>query len=106
MLFTWPQTLLSTCWQQSCAVAGGAEEAQAAYDEAVNAVFNMQVECHRHTQPHISKKSSGITKWAMVEMWPMQVTPSTPHHTLEHLSHGYMKTLRLCFANAIHSAPV
>ncbi|KAL3144948.1 hypothetical protein ABBQ32_003454 [Trebouxia sp. C0010 RCD-2024] len=51
---------------------GGAEEAQAAYDEAVNAVFNLQVECHRHTQPHISKKSSGIIKWAMIEMWPMQ----------------------------------
>ena len=51
---------------------GGHQEAQAAYDEAVNAVFNLQVECHRHAQPHISKKD-GRTKWAMIEMWPMQV---------------------------------
>ena len=51
---------------------GGSQEAQAAYDEAVNAVFNLQVECHRHAQPHISKKD-GRTKWAMIEMWPMQV---------------------------------
>ncbi|DBB13951.1 TPA: hypothetical protein ACH3X3_000930 [Trebouxia sp. C0006] len=50
---------------------GGQQEAQAAYDEAVNAVFNLQVECHRHAQPHISKKD-GRTKWAMIEMWPMQ----------------------------------
>ena len=51
---------------------GGSQEAQAAYDEAVNAVFNLQVECHRHAQPHISKKD-GRTKWTMIEMWPMQV---------------------------------
>ena len=51
---------------------GGQQEAQAAYDEAVNAVFNLQVECHRHAQPHVSKKD-GRTKWAMIEMWPMQV---------------------------------
>ena len=52
--------------------AGGEEEAQAAYDDAMNAVFNLQLECHRHTQPHKSKKD-GTTKWAMIEMWPMLV---------------------------------
>ncbi len=62
---------------------GGQQEAQAAYDEAVNAVFNLQVECHRHAQPHISKKD-GRTKWAMIEMWPMQVC--LPHSYLQFLS--------------------
>lgn len=52
--------------------AGGAEEAEAAYEEAVNAVFNLQLECHRHTQPYKSHKCSK-TKWAMIEMWPMEV---------------------------------
>ena len=54
-------------------LAGGQAEAQAAYDEAVNAVFNLQVDCHRHAQPHLSRKDDK-TKWAMIEMWPMQVT--------------------------------
>lgn len=52
---------------------GGEAEAQAAYDEAVNAVFNLQLECHRHAQPHKSKKD-GKTKWAMIEMWPIIVS--------------------------------
>ena len=52
--------------------AGGEEEAQAGYDEAMNAVFTLRVHCHRHTQPHKSKKD-GTIKWAMIEMWPMQV---------------------------------
>ena len=55
------------------AVAGGEAEAQAAYDEAVNAVFNLQLECHRHAQPHKSKKDGKI-KWAMIEMWPIIVS--------------------------------
>ena len=53
-------------------VAGGDEEGQAAYDEAMNAVLTLQLECHRHTQPHRSKKDA-TTKWAMIEMWPMKV---------------------------------
>ncbi len=52
--------------------AGGEEEAQNAYDDALNAVFNLQLECHRHTQAHKSKKD-GSTKWSMIEMWPMLV---------------------------------
>ena len=55
-------------------VAGGEEERQAAYHEAMNAVFRLQLECHRHTQPHCSKKDA-TTKWAMIEMWPMLVRP-------------------------------
>ena len=58
-------------------LAGGLAEAQAAYDEAVNAVFNLQVDCHRHAQPHLSRKDNR-TKWAMIEMWPMAVQPVTP----------------------------
>ncbi|DBB14759.1 TPA: hypothetical protein ACH3X3_004373 [Trebouxia sp. C0006] len=49
---------------------GGEEEAQSAYDDAMNAVFSLQLECHRHTQAHKSKKD-GSTKWSMIEMWPM-----------------------------------
>lgn len=60
---------------------GGEAEAQAAYDEAVNAVFNLQLECHRHAQPHKSKKD-GKMKWAMIEMWPIIVSTQHPH-TLE-----------------------
>ena len=53
--------------------AGGSEEAQEAYDEAMNAIFNLQLDCYRHAQPHRSKKD-GSAKWAMIEMWPMQVS--------------------------------
>ena len=52
--------------------AGGEAEAEAAYKEAVHAVFTLKVDCHRHAQPHVSKKDGRI-KWAMYEMWPMQV---------------------------------
>ncbi|KAL0039442.1 hypothetical protein WJX79_008577 [Trebouxia sp. C0005] len=55
---------------QEGAYPGGEEEAQSAYDDAMNAVFNLQLECHRHTQPRKSKKD-GSTKWTMIEMWPM-----------------------------------
>ncbi len=53
--------------------AGGTEEAEAAYDEAFNAIFVLQLERHRHTQPYISKKD-GRSKWAMIEMSPMTVS--------------------------------
>lgn len=55
--------------------AGGDEEAEAAYDEAVHAIFELQLERHRHIQPYISKKD-GRSKWAMIEMSPMTVSPS------------------------------
>lgn len=61
-----------------CFSTGGEEEAQAAYDEAMNAMFNLRLECHRHIQPHKSHKD-GSTKWAMIEMWPMTVSQRCSH---------------------------
>ena len=55
--------------------AGGEKEAEAAYDEAVHAIFELQLERHRHVQPYISKKD-GRSKWAMIEMSPMMVSPA------------------------------
>ncbi len=52
--------------------AGGQEEALAAYEEAYNDIFNLKLECHKHPQPHKSRKD-GTIKWEMIEMWPMQV---------------------------------
>ena len=56
---------------------GGKEEARAAYEEALHAIFTLNLECHRHTQPHKSKKN-GHMKWAMIEMWPMMVCAALP----------------------------
>lgn len=63
---------------ESLIASGGMEEADAAYEEALQAIFSLNLECHRHTQPHKSKKT-GLMKWAMIEMWPMLVshTPNT-----------------------------
>lgn len=52
--------------------AGGQEEALAAYEEAYNDIFNLKLDCHKHPQPHKSRKD-GTIKWEMIEMWPMQV---------------------------------
>ncbi|KAA6423770.1 MAG: hypothetical protein FRX49_06341 [Trebouxia sp. A1-2] len=49
---------------------GGQEEAEEAYEEAVNAIFVLQVQCHRHNQPRSLK--IGKVRWEMIEMWPMQ----------------------------------
>lgn len=54
-----------------CVYAGGQEEAEEAYEEAVNAIFVLQVQCHRHNQPRSLK--IGKVRWEMIEMWPMQV---------------------------------
>ncbi|KAL3135613.1 3',5'-cyclic-nucleotide phosphodiesterase pde1 [Trebouxia sp. C0009 RCD-2024] len=48
---------------------GGKQEAHSCYEEAVNAVFNLQL-TWRHMQPHCSRKD-GKAKWSMIEMWPM-----------------------------------
>lgn len=56
---------------------GGKEQARAAYEEALHAIFTLNLECHRHTQPHKSKKN-GHMKWAMIEMWPMMVCAALP----------------------------
>ena len=52
---------------------GGAAEADAAYEEAFDAIFNLAVESYRHPIPQISKKN-GQQKWSMIEMWPMTVS--------------------------------
>ncbi|KAL3135615.1 hypothetical protein ABBQ38_006096 [Trebouxia sp. C0009 RCD-2024] len=49
---------------------GGELEAHSCYEEAVNAVFNLQL-TWRHMQPHCSRKD-GTAKWSMIEMWPMR----------------------------------
>ena len=53
-------------------VVGGQAEALAAFEEAYNDVFHLQLDCHRHAQPHKSRKD-GVIRWDMIEMWPMQV---------------------------------
>ena len=52
---------------------GGAAEADAAYEEAFDAVFNLGVESYRHPIPQISKRT-GQQKWSMIEMWPFTVS--------------------------------
>ena len=67
----------------SLSVPGDKEGAQAAYDEALNAVFNLEVQCHRHTQLQKSKDGIG-TRWSMIEMWPMLVIIPTALFVLGH----------------------
>jgi len=56
--------------------SGGKEQAVRAYEEALNAVFDLRVECHQHIQPYASRKD-GTIKWALLEMWPLLVCSST-----------------------------
>lgn len=57
--------------------AGGEEEAQAAYDDAMATLADEAADCHSHMQSHTSKR--GKTKWTMMEMWPMLVPlPASP----------------------------
>lgn len=56
--------------------SGGKEQAVQAYEEALNAVFDLRVECHQHIQPYASRKD-GTIKWALLEMWPLSVQSST-----------------------------
>lgn len=67
----------------SLSVTGDKEGAQAAYNEALNAVFNLEVQCHRHTQLQKSKDGIG-TRWSMIEMWPMLVIIPTALFVLGH----------------------
>ena len=53
---------------------GGQEEALMHYEDAMTAVFSLQLNSHRHVQPYRSKKDGRI-KWATFEMWPMSVSP-------------------------------
>ena len=52
---------------------GGKEEAEMHYEEAMTAVFSLQLKRHYHVQPYRSSKD-GKQKWANMEMWPMPVS--------------------------------
>ena len=62
---------------------GGAGEAEVQYWAAMKAVFDDQVDCHRHKQCHKSKKT-GRNKWTMMEMWAMLVRSLTTTATLNY----------------------
>ncbi len=64
-------SLIWCCW------LGGEEEAETHYEDALTAVFSLQLKCHRHVQPCRGSKD-GKLKWANIEMWPMPVRPY-PH---------------------------
>ena len=51
---------------------GGEEEAMAAYEEAMQAIFGLQLERYTHVQPH-RHPETGKLRWECIEMWPMQV---------------------------------
>jgi len=57
-----------------CGWTGGQEEALMHYEDAMTAVFSLQLNRHHHVQPYRSKKDGKI-KWATFEMWPMSVSP-------------------------------
>lgn len=44
------------------------------YEDAMTAVFSLELKSHRHVQPYRSKKDDRL-KWATFEMWPMSVSP-------------------------------
>ena len=54
------------------ACSGGQEEALGHYEDATRAIFDLQLDCHRHIQPYRSTKD-GKVKWASINMWPMPV---------------------------------
>lgn len=74
-------------------------EAQAAYDAAINAVFEQQIECHRHVQTHVSAKN-GHRKWTMMEMWPMLVQLSLAHFVTAHIQCCQTCTAPACLLKA------
>ena len=57
---------------QLAMLAGGVQELHAAYLEAVSAIFEKGVACHRHQRCYTSKKT-GKQKWTTLEMWPIAV---------------------------------
>lgn len=42
------------------------------YEDAIRAVFELQLDGHHHIQPYRSTKD-GKVKWASIKMWPMPV---------------------------------
>lgn len=51
---------------------GGEEEAMAAYEEAMQAIFGLQLDRYTYVQPH-RHPETGKLRWECIEMWPMQV---------------------------------
>lgn len=51
---------------------GGEEEALAAYEDAMQAIYNLQLDRYSHVQPHRNPET-GRLRWECIEMWPMQV---------------------------------
>ncbi len=62
--------------------AGGNDEAQAAYEEAVQAIFQLQLERYCHTQAHHNPDKEGQMRWECIEMWPIQARPVLTDWTL------------------------
>ena len=60
------------------------------YEDAMTAVFSLQLHGHRHVQPYRSRKDGSI-KWATFEMWPMSVS-----------SHLIFLVLSACMSSAAH----
>ncbi len=54
--------------------AGGEEESQTEYEDAVQAIFHLQLERYCHTQAHHNPEKGGAMRWECIEMWPMQVS--------------------------------
>ena len=54
---------------------GGKAEADAAYEEAMDAVFHLEVDHHCHVQYQELQDDLGQPKphWDQIEMWPFQV---------------------------------
>ena len=70
--------LCSTAWMADAIVSsnlvdtGGEEEAMTAYEEAMQAMFGLQLERYSHVQPHRNPES-GKLRWECFELWPLQV---------------------------------
>lgn len=52
---------------------GGEEESRAAYEEAMQAIFSLQLDRYSHVQPHHNPENQGKLRWECLEMWPLQV---------------------------------
>ena len=55
--------------------AGGKAEADAAYLEAMEAVFSLQPDEYSHVQYYEVSQTAGQPKrrWNLIELWPLQV---------------------------------
>ena len=60
------------CNRGGVVVTGGEEEAIAAYDEAMQAIFGLQLDRYCHVQPHRHPENNTM-RWECIEMWPLQV---------------------------------